>query len=365
MHPNFTPDIFWLGLQFLIQLGPGYCILLFFTELAKHKRGEEFSGMFFLAFLMASVESRIGLVSIPGTGAYPLLWIFFFSSLLAMGPVLLLVLGRMLEFALEKKIPLKRHFFPAYLAVLCELIFFLYPMDSKPELIQDALIHRGKSPISLLIGIGYLHLTVYCFYSVYLFWKSFREIDFHLSRLASWILLITIVSVQLSGIGFYLDFPNLFIFASILMTFGNGLVFVFTARYPNFFNSLKLELQQKRYEKTQLGGLNLEAIRARLTELMEVEKIYREEELRMQDLAEKLLITPHQLSRILNETYEKNFNEFVNGFRVQEAKKILLEEPEKTILSIGFEVGFNTKSTFNAQFLKISGMTPAEWRKKI
>lgn len=358
------PDLIWLGLHFIIQLGPAYCILLFFTELAKHKRGEGFSGMFLLALIMASSESRIGFVQIPGTASYPFLWIFFFSSLLAMGPALLLVVGRMLRFSLENKIPLKRHFIPAYIAFFGELIFFLFPFEGKSELIADAFVHRGKNPVSLLIGIGYLHLTLYCVYSVYLFWKAFKEIDIHLSRLASSMLLVTISSIQLSGIGFYLNVPGLFAFASVLMTLGNGLVFVFTARYPNFFETLKSELQQKRYEKTQLGGINLDAIKQRLNELMEEERSYRDEEIRMQDLAEKLLITPHQFSRILNESYGKNFNEFINGYRVTEAKKILLEEPEKTILSIGFEVGFNTKSTFNAQFLKIAGMTPAEWRKK-
>ncbi|MBW0435184.1 AraC family transcriptional regulator [Leptospira yasudae] len=364
MNVSNTPDLLWLGLHFIIQLGPGYCILLFFTELAKRKKGEDFTGMFLLALIMASSESRIGLVQIPGTASHTYLWIFFFSSLLAMGPALLLVVGRMLQFALEKRIPLKRHFFPAYVALAGEAVFFGVPFESKSQLIQDAFVNRGTNPISLLIGIGYLHLTVYCVYSVYLFWKAFREIDIHLSRLASSILLVTISAIQLSGIGFYLNVPSLFAFASVLMTLGNGLVFVFTARYPNFFISLKSEFQQKRYEKTQLGGINLDAIKSRLTELMEEERSYRDEEIRMQDLAEKLLITPHQLSRILNETYGKNFNEFINGYRVEEAKKILLEEPEKTILSIGFEVGFNTKSTFNAQFLKIAGMTPAEWRKK-
>ncbi|XDD49712.1 helix-turn-helix domain-containing protein [Leptospira sp. WS92.C1] len=354
-----------MSLQFLIQLGPGYCILLFFTELAKHKRGEGFTGMFLLALILASVEFRIGLVLIPGTGLHPFLWIFFFSSLLAMGPALLLVVGRMLQFTLEKQIPLKRHFLPAYIVVIVELVFFLFPVSARSELIQDAFVNRGRNPISLLIGVGYLHLTFYCVYSVYLFWKVFREIDLHLSRLASWILLITISAIQLSGIGFFFNLPRLFAFASVLMTLGNGLVFVFSARYPNFFISLKSEFQQKRYEKTQLGGINLDAIRLRLAELMEEERLYRDEELRMQDVAERLLITPHQVSRILNETFGKNFNEFINGYRVQEAKKILLEEPDKTVLSIGFEVGFNTKSTFNAQFLKIAGMTPAEWRKKI
>ncbi|TGK39197.1 AraC family transcriptional regulator [Leptospira gomenensis] len=365
MNLQIAPD--WLRhvIQFLIQLGPGYCILLFFTELAKRKRGEEFTGMFLLSSVMASAELRLGFVLIPGTEKIPYLWIFFFSSLLALGPTLLLVSGRMLRFTLEKTIPLRRHFFPAYAAILLELFFFLAPLESKAELIEDAFLRRSRSPVALLIGIGYVHLTFYCFYSVRLFRKSFREIDVRLSRSTFWILLVTMSSIQLSGIGFYFHADWLFACASILMTLGNGLVFVFSARYPNFFVSLKSEIQQKRYEKTQLGGINLDAIRFRLKELMEEERSYRNEDLRMQDLAEKLLITPHQISRILNESYGKNFNEFVNGYRVEEAKKILLEEPTKTVLSIGFEVGFNTKSTFNAQFLKITGMTPAEWRKKI
>ncbi|MBM9500910.1 AraC family transcriptional regulator [Leptospira sp. 201903071] len=58
-----------------------------------------------------------------------------------------------------------------------------------------------------------------------------------------------------------------------------------------------------------------------------------------------------------------SFYELVNHYRVQEACKLLREERQKGVLDIGFEVGFNSKSAFNSQFLKATGFSPALYRK--
>ncbi|MCB1177898.1 MAG: AraC family transcriptional regulator, partial [Leptospiraceae bacterium] len=142
------------------------------------------------------------------------------------------------------------------------------------------------------------------------------------------------------------------------------LLLYYRETYPMLFETLKMEVETKRYEKTQLNGINVEAIKERITELMEVTRIYKNDEIRLSDLADELLINQNQLSRILNETYKKNFNEFINNFRINEAKVLLIKQKDKTILSIAFEVGFNTKATFNSWFIKFTGMTPTEFRKK-
>ena len=90
---------------------------------------------------------------------------------------------------------------------------------------------------------------------------------------------------------------------------------------------------------------------------------YRNQELKLADLANQLGLNQHELSQILNEQLGKGFFELINSYRVAEAKDLLLQNRQHSILSIAFEVGFNSKSAFNRAFRKQVGMTPSEFRR--
>jgi AraC-like DNA-binding protein len=97
---------------------------------------------------------------------------------------------------------------------------------------------------------------------------------------------------------------------------------------------------------------------------VEKEKPYLKWNLSLKDLSDQLNISHRVLSQILNEKLHQNFYDFVNRFRVEEAKRCLKEDPpEKSILSIAYDVGFNAKSTFNTVFKKYVKMTPSQYRK--
>jgi AraC-like DNA-binding protein len=76
------------------------------------------------------------------------------------------------------------------------------------------------------------------------------------------------------------------------------------------------------------------------------------------------MVTPHQLSEILNERLNMNFSSYLNGFRVREAERLLVKRGDRSIIEIAFEVGFNSKASFNNHFLKQTGLTPSEYRKR-
>lgn len=150
------------------------------------------------------------------------------------------------------------------------------------------------------------------------------------------------------------------IMANTAMTF----VYLVTQRHPDYNKLLKSEALKARYERSRIKGLDVQQIIQRLYEIMEDEKAFADEELSLPDLARDLNISTHQLSEILNEHIQKNFNTFVNEFRIEEAKKLLLEEPDRSVLSIGVAVGFNSNTTFCTVFSKMVGMSPKQYRKE-
>jgi len=77
-------------------------------------------------------------------------------------------------------------------------------------------------------------------------------------------------------------------------------------------------------------------------------------------------IGPRHLSQVINENLNRNFFDFVNRYRVEEAKKLLinLDKSRNSILDVAFDSGFNSKSSFNMIFKKYTAMTPSQFRKK-
>lgn len=111
-------------------------------------------------------------------------------------------------------------------------------------------------------------------------------------------------------------------------------------------------------ETTALRQLEL------LVQAMEEEKIYRQSDLNLSDLADTLELSPHNVTEIINRYLGKNFYDFVNAYRVNEVKR-RLDDPafrNLTLLAIGLEAGFNSKSTFNSVFKKSTGLTPSQYR---
>jgi AraC-like DNA-binding protein len=122
--------------------------------------------------------------------------------------------------------------------------------------------------------------------------------------------------------------------------------------------------KSQRYQKSGLTDQKASQYLTKLKRFMEDEMPYLNPELTLNDLAEQLKIPSHNLSEILNTRLHQNFFDFINQYRVDEVKRNL-EDPRKehlTLLSIGLDAGFNSKSAFNAIFKKYMNLTPSEYR---
>lgn len=103
-----------------------------------------------------------------------------------------------------------------------------------------------------------------------------------------------------------------------------------------------------------------------IEQLMLVDKLYENPELTLADVSAQLGTHPKKVSQVINQGFHMNFNDFVNHYR---AKAVIqkIEEGEhtvQTLLSIGFECGFNSKSTFNRAFKRYTSLTPKEYIEK-
>lgn len=101
----------------------------------------------------------------------------------------------------------------------------------------------------------------------------------------------------------------------------------------------------------------------KVEEMMAVQKIYLEPELTLTDLAKKIGTNTSLLSKVINGVYGKNFNDYVNEFRVREAIR-LMQRPDYqnfNLLAVAYDAGFNSKSTFNRAFKKMTGKSPKDY----
>lgn len=129
-------------------------------------------------------------------------------------------------------------------------------------------------------------------------------------------------------------------------------------------------LQTKGKVKEKEPAVNVEPsadVIEQIRQAMEGEQLYLKQNLNIEEFARHLGIHYREVSNILNHHFNTNFFEFVNQYRVDQAKKLLLDprRSDTTIMEIFLESGFNSKSSFNRFFKRYTGMSAAEFRKQI
>jgi AraC-like DNA-binding protein len=116
------------------------------------------------------------------------------------------------------------------------------------------------------------------------------------------------------------------------------------------------------YARSSLTPVIRQRIQRKLLAALENDRCYRDSSLNLRSLALLLKENTHYLSQVLNQDLGANFYDLVNQHRVQEAKALLRQHPDRTALDIALAVGFNSKSTFNTAFRRHTGSTPTDYR---
>lgn len=135
---------------------------------------------------------------------------------------------------------------------------------------------------------------------------------------------------------------------------------------PNVFSgSLSFDKLFFKYEKSGLTESLSRELMQNLVRLFDEEKIYKESDINLEKLANRLNTTRHNASQVINEHFEMNFHELVNKYRITEAKQILDTDNQRNlnIIDVAYEVGYNNKVTFNKAFKKDTQVTPSEYQR--
>nr|WP_315027677.1 AraC family transcriptional regulator [uncultured Chryseobacterium sp.] len=330
-----------------------FLLLSIFLLTAKPKR--KLPNYLFAAFLLISVVDLSGFFLNPSS--YKIIKAFKLSSILLQMPLYYLYVNAACyyNFVLNKKHLL--HGLP-FLFFFC--LFGFTDIFEKSDRIFDA-----------IATIQYYSYIVAVFLVLRRFRKLYREnysSNYHLTY--KWLFQTTILFlignffVLLRGFVKTSDsvFIYLYTFSSLFVLFVITW-FVMTALYrPNLLAGINKDLISVLPIKEELSQEKPEELNI-LIHFMKSDKPYLDDKLTLQKLAEQINLPEKQLSSLINQHTGKHFFDFINDFRINDAKELLRNQPQLTVLEILYEVGFNSRSSFYTAFKKETGVTPTEYRK--
>lgn len=140
-------------------------------------------------------------------------------------------------------------------------------------------------------------------------------------------------------------------------------MFLLGYAYPEVLHVMRLEAFEQQRSRSPLKKVDHEELMRQLGELIENESIHHDEDLQLSDAARALKIRPKQLTYLLNHVHGVGFVAFINEYRIRDACALLLDEPDRSVTSIGYAVGFNSRSAFYRAFQARTGLTPNAYRK--
>lgn len=119
---------------------------------------------------------------------------------------------------------------------------------------------------------------------------------------------------------------------------------------------------KSKYKNSPLDDQLSLDLAVKLRAIMQDSQPYRNNHLKLDDLAQLVGINSHYLSQIINEQYQKSFYDFVNEYRAKSAADLLLADENSSVTQVAYSAGFNNRASFNSEFKKHIGMTPSQYR---
>jgi len=269
----------------------------------------------------------------------------------------------------RRKLLLVLHFLPAGIMYGYLMFFFFLPAEQKLEIFRTNTNGAGYETYLVLKLYAYYAAGItYVTWSALLLRKHAKNIRDRFSDLEHvnlrWLQILTI---GLGGIWVLVIFTGQdpLIFAGVVIFV--FLIGFFGVRQADIFAHTPLipepGEEKKKYLKSGLTAGASEELHRTLKRLMTEEALFKKVDLSIDDLADRLGVHPNYLSQTINQKEKKNFYDFVNTYRIEEFKRLvaLPENRHLRLLSLAYDCGFNSKSSFNRCFKKVTGQTPSEY----
>ena len=334
-----------------------------------------------LFFLLLAINLADGLLVYYGFfEKFPALAHLEDGFVFLIGPVLYFYTRSVVYRSFEWKTRDALHLLPFVTFTVGFQIYYHLQTPEYQVVIQSA-IQEQKLPAVFYYSI----IVVYAHVASYLY-SAYREIIFYRQRLQQrfsqlqqrnldWLMFMILSVAVMVLISFvYSLFPlatqallHWGLIAVIAFIFGFVNTIVWKAlKQPLIFSGVDEETESV-HNNTLFTDSERTEYDRRVQQVVKTDHAFLNSDLTLDELAERTGISSKKLSQFINEHYRQNFFDFVNSFRIEEAKRILTEskDPKLTVLEVMYQSGFNSKSSFNSLFKKKTGQTPSEFRNRL
>lgn len=374
-------------------------LLFLFIFLLSHRKGKKVSnfllGFFFLAVCLNFTDGI--LIIDEAYSEHPSFAFIGNNFSLLFGPLLFLYTKSVIYKDFRFRLTMLLHAVPFFLFLIFSVLSY---HSQNTEMKKFILTSAGKQEMPLaLYGIGillYVQFYSYTFFALSLLRKYNTAISNKFSETNSinlnWLKSTIVLFMIVIGVGVFNSFITLtplISYFSITLTLIIVAIFLFISRVlfkalrqPEIFEGIREDdaediVKEKpdvmpgpqksipKYAGSSLTNAEKMQVKLQLLAYMQKERPFLEPQLTIEELADMLKIKPKNLSQVINECLNQNFFDFINRYRIEEARRLLTNPSDKkiTVQEVLYKVGFNSKSSFNTLFKKYTGVTPSEFKK--
>ena len=338
----------------------------FFFKRKGDKVANSILGVYLLLFSLNITYNVLYWSEIIYTIPYISIFAILITFWVSYPPLIYLYTRRVIE---NKEFVLKDliHAVPLVVMILFHARFFILSPSRKQEVLFNG--QFGEYVFNATHNLGII-ILIMIFYTVLIYLKfKNNQLGYNKNRWLKWLIgsfacyVFAMISYYiLSRLGLINTGHDYFITYTLI--FFIGMVSYFGFVQPDVFNGLSMDsvLPFKKYKKTGLTEAHSLELKASLVNLMTSEKPYLNSNLRLDDLASELNLSRHHMSQIINEHFDTNFFDFINSYRIEYSKNLLLKESNLNITDVIFSSGFNNRVSFYKTFKNHTGITPTDFK---
>lgn len=267
------------------------------------------------------------------------------------------------------------HFLPFFLVlgILMKQFYFAGTTEKLNLLERDSGFYTTIRMFDILFSIQVVMYNIAVIFKYNAYRKKVKELTKIRPEYDTWIriaiftflvaCIITIAGKSLSFLDISVKFKS-YLLSDVAFLFFYSILFFVSITSPGLVHN---EEKKGKYWYSKLSSYETSVLMVRLDNYMKETQVYRRPGLSLKELASSVGFNERYLSQVINDVKGQNFYDFVNSYRVEHAKCLLIQNKDnrRTMFDIFWESGFNSKTTFNTSFKKITGQTPTEYQRSL